>query len=380
MTFDKLPGQQNIKSHLEKTIKSGRIAHAQIFSGHQGSGLLVAAIAYANELLKLNNKNPDQSELKVAKLVHPDLHFVFPVAINDKVKKHPVSDKFLGEWRTFVEEQPFGGYYDWLKFIGIDKKQAQIGVDEAEELVKKMQLKPFEGGFKVVIIWQAEKLNTSASNKLLKLIEEPPKNTIFLLTTTDYEKIINTIQSRCQQLEFPRVDSASIAKYLKEQFPNFAESNFSAITSEANGNLNLAVKSIRENNHHMQFEQWFITWIRTAFKAKGNPSVVENLITWSEEIASQGRENQKQFLNYCLEFFRNALLLNYGVNSIAHMKTSTPGFDMDKFAPFVHESNIQQIVTEIENANYHIERNGNAKLILLDTSIKLTRYLHQKSS
>ena len=127
-----------------------------------------------------------------------------------------------------------------------------------------------------------------------------------------------------------------------------------------------------------QFEQWFITWIRAAFKAKGDASVIEKLIDWSNEIASVGRENQKQFLNYCISFFRQALLVNYGVSEIGHLTTKTPGFDISKFAPYIHGSNINAIIQELDEASYHIERNGNAKLILLDCSIKLTRLLHQK--
>ncbi|MGB0777456.1 MAG: ATP-binding protein [Flavobacteriaceae bacterium] len=378
MTFDKLPGQENIKTHLKKGIENGRIPHAQIFSGNEGSGTLIAAISYANELLQSKSSDAVGSALKVSKLAHPDLHFVFPVSTTDKVKRHPISGHFMEEWRTFVLNQNFGDYYDWLKHLGVDKKQAQIGVDEAEDLLKKINLKPYEGGYKIVIIWQADRLNSSASNKLLKLIEEPPKDTVFLLITSNYENIINTIQSRCQLIEFPRIDTSSLSAYLKQIHPDKTESEINLAINQSEGNLALALKNLVNSEGQNQFEQWFITWIRAAFKAKGDASVIEKLIDWSNEIASVGRENQKQFLNYCISFFRQALLVNYGVSEIGHLTTKTPGFDISKFAPYIHGSNINAIVQELNEASYHIERNGNAKLILLDCSIKLTRLLHQK--
>lgn len=378
MTFDKLPGQENIKNHLKKGIENGRIPHAQIFSGNEGSGTLISAISYANELLQSKSSDAVGSALKVSKLAHPDLHFVFPVSTTDKVKRHPVSGHFMEEWRTFVLNQNFGDYYDWLKHLGIDKKQAQIGVDEAEDLLKKINLKSYEGGYKIVIIWQADRLNSSASNKLLKLIEEPPKDTVFLLITSNYESIINTIQSRCQLIEFPRIDASSLLVYLKQIYPDKTESEINLAINQSEGNLALALKNLVNSEGQNQFEQWFITWIRAAFKAKGDASVIEKLIDWSNEIASVGRENQKQFLNYCISFFRQALLVNYGVSEIGHLTTKTPGFDISKFAPYIHGSNINAIIQELDEASYHIERNGNAKLILLDCSIKLTRLLHQK--
>lgn len=377
MSFEKVIGQEHIKTHLQTSAKNGRIPHAQLFVGKEGSGTLPMAIAYAQFLLELSSNNPEATRLKVKKLQHPDLHFAFPVTTNDSVKKHPVSNLFLEDWRAFVEEHPYGSLFNWLQFIGVENKQGMIGVDEAQDIVKKLQLKSYEGGFKVIIIWMADKMNIAAANKLLKLIEEPPAKTIFLLITENEDQIINTIKSRCQALHFSALSEDDITKSLIEK-ENATESNAAKIAVQSEGNYNKAVHLLHQDSSDLQFEQWFITWIRAAFRAKGNAAVIQDLVTWSDEIAKSGRETQKRFLSYCLQFFRQALLLNYQSPELVFLETQTPKFELKKFAPFVHSGNIQEINKELNEAIYHIERNGNAKIIMLDLSMKLTRFLHKK--
>jgi|TARA_B110000971_G_scaffold122718_1_gene125675 DNA polymerase-3 subunit delta' len=379
MLFNQIIGQEHIKNHLQTSAKNGRIPHAQLFVGKEGSGTLPVAIAYAQFLLSHFSDNPTASELKVAKLQHPDLHFAFPVTTNDSVKKHPVSNLFLNEWRDFVSKQPYGGLFNWLQSIGVENKQGMIGVDEALEVVKKLQLKSYEGGFKVMIIWMAEKMNIAASNKLLKLIEEPPAKTIFLLITENEDQIITTIKSRCQALHFPVLSEQDIANELLLR-EKCSESDALKIATQAEGNYNKAVHLLHQDANDLIFEQWFIAWIRTAFKAKGNAAVIQELVVWSETIAKTGRETQKQFLDYCLQFFRQALLLNYKSPELVFLETQTPKFNLQNFAPFVHSENILAIEKELNDALYHIERNGNPKIILLDLSMKLTRFLHKKET
>jgi len=377
MKFSEVLGQEYLKNHLVKSTDNGRISHAQLFVGKEGSGVLPMAIAYAQYILGHNNSDKEASALKCSKLMHPDLHFAFPVATNDAVKSHPVSKLFLEDWRQFIASNPYGNLFEWLQSIGIENKQGQIGVDEAEEIVKALKLKSYEGGHKIMIIWMAEKMNTSAANKLLKLLEEPPEKTVFLLVTEDEEQIISTIKSRCQVLHFPLLSEADIIKGLIERegtdHPIAAQ-----IAHQADGNFNKALHLLHNDNSDEQFEQWFIIWVRSAFKAKGNASVIKELIDWSETIAKAGRETQKRFLHYCLQFFRQALLLNYSADDLVFLQPKTPNFDLEKFAPFVHSKNILDINKELNDAIFHIERNGNAKIILLDLSIKLTRLLHTK--
>lgn len=377
MNFTEVLGLEHLKNHLIKSTDNGRVSHAQLFVGKEGSGTLPMAVAYAQYILCSTNKDKESCVLKCSKLMHPDLHFAFPVASNDKIKSHPVSNLFLEDWRKFIALNPYGNLFEWLQSIGIENKQGQIGVDEAEEIVKALKLKSYEGGFKVMIVWMAEKMNASASNKLLKLLEEPPEKTVFILIAENEDQIISTIKSRCQLLHFPLLSEADIVKGLIEREgtdPPIADQ----IANQADGNFNKALHLLHNDNSDEQFEQWFINWIRAAFKAKENISVIQLLIDWSETIAKTGRETQKRFLNYCLQFFRQALLLNYSADSLVFLEPKTPNFKLENFAPFVHSGNILEINKELNEAIYHIERNGNAKIVLLDLSIKLTRLLHYK--
>lgn len=384
MLFSEILGQEHIKAHLTQSVNNGRIAHAQLFVGSEGSGSLPMAIAYAQYLLcnNVNNENTGENEacnLKFNNLSHPDLHFAFPVAANGIIKTHPVSSHFLADWRELIKEQPYGNLFDWYKKIGIEKKQGQIGVDEAQEIVKSLSLKAYEGGYKVMIIWMAEKINTQAANKLLKLIEEPPNKTVFILITEDEEQIITTIRSRCQVLHFPPLPEEIIKQGLIKKY-SIAEDIAGKIAHEANGNFNKACDLVYHDTEDTQFEDWFVFWIRSAFKAKGNKSAIHDLISWSEDISKTGRETQKQFLQFCLNFFRQALLMNYSASKLVYIETKFENFKLEKFAPFVHGNNILEISEELQDAIYHIERNGNSKIILTDLSIKLTRLLHKKAS
>jgi DNA polymerase-3 subunit delta' len=380
MQFTDVLGQEHLKSHLITSANNGRIPHAQLFVGPEGSGTLPMAIAYAQHIICGNNKaNESGSKLKFEHLSHPDLHFAYPVASTDKVKSHPVSKQFLEDWRAMLKEQPYGNLFDWYKQLGIDNKQGQIGVDEAQDISKSLSLKAYEGGFKVMIIWMVEKMNTACANKLLKLIEEPPNKTIFILIAEDEQQIISTIKSRCQLLHFPPLSEEVIKDALIKSY-QIPEVDATKIAHQANGNYNKACDLVYHDSEDTQFEEWFVFWIRSAFKAKGNKAAIHDLISWSEEIAKTGRETQKQFLSFCLDFFRQAMLLNYNANELVFMEPKSESFKLEKFAPFVHENNVLEISDEIQDAIYHIERNGNSKIILTDLSIKLTRLLHKKSA
>lgn len=380
MLFKDILGLSHIKKHLATSADAGRIPHAQLFVGPEGSGTLPMALAYAQYIICTNANGENRGEnqacnLKFNTLSHPDMHFAYPVSNSDKIKSHAVSNHYNAEWRAFVKEQPYGNLFDWYRLIGIEKKQGQIGVDEAQEVVKKLALKSYEGGYKVMLIWMAEKMNLSASNKLLKLIEEPPNNTVFILIAEDEEQIIQTIRSRCQILHFPPLAEEVMANALVEK--GLMREEALRIAHEADGNFNKALDLMNKDSEDLVFEKWFVQWVRSAFKAKGNKAAIHELILWSEEVAKTGRETQKNFLQYCLTMMRQALLINFNTRELAFMRIHVEGFQLDKFAPFVHENNIMDIVDELETAIYHIERNGNSKIIMMDLSIKLTRLLHR---
>ena len=381
MLFNETIGQNHIKSHLLKSIENARIPHAQLFVGKTGSGILPIALAYAQAILASNHplgsKAYENCSSKVANLVHPDLHFVFPVNTNSKVKKHPFSDLFMEDWRAFVSKNPYGSLYQWLAFLGIEKKQGSINVDEANQMLKKLSLKAYQGGHKIMIIWMADRMNSACANKILKLVEEPPKKTILLLLTEHEEKIIETIQSRCQKLHFPRLSQEDISNHLISQ-RDVEPKKAKKISHLSGGDYQHALNLINNLGDDAVFEHWFVDWVRTAFKAKGNKNSINALISWSEEIAKEGRETQKKFLGYCQETFRQALLKNYRADSLLFFDAPNTKFSIEKFAPFVHQNNIFEISEALEIASYHIERNGNAKIIFTDLSIKLTRLLHAK--
>ncbi|MGC1515596.1 MAG: DNA polymerase III subunit delta' [Maribacter sp.] len=383
MLFTDILGLSHIKKHLSSSADAGRIPHAQLFVGPEGCGLLPMAIAYAQYVICQNQNGENTGanascNLKFNSFAHPDVHFAFPVANSDKVKSHAVSNHYMKEWRQFMTEQPYGNLFDWYRLIEIEKKQGLIGVDEAQEIVKKLSLKSYEGGHKVMLIWMAEKMNNSASNKLLKLIEEPPDKTIFILLCQDEEQIIQTIRSRCQVVHFPPLAEDAIAKALIEKGSTAPESM--RIAHEANGNFNKALDLMNNDSEDLIFENWFVQWVRSAFKAKGNKAAIHELLLWSEEVAKTGRETQKKYLHYCITVMRQALMINYGAEELAYLKIHANGFQLKKFAPFVHENNILDITHELEDAIYHVERNGNSKIIFTDLSIKLTRLLHRKTT
>ncbi len=383
MLFKDIIGLAHIKTHLTHSADAGRIPHAQMFVGPEGSGTLPMALAYARYIV-CGNRNGENTtgntncNSKFISNSHPDVHFAFPVSNSDKIKSHAVSNHYLEEWRQFLKERPYGNLFDWYRLIGIDNKQGQIGVDEAQDIVKKLSLKAYEGGYKVMIIWMAEKMNSAAANKLLKLIEEPPHKTVFLMIAQDEEQILQTVRSRCQILHFPPLAEAAIAEALYERGIPHKEAVLLAY--EADGNFNKALEMENRDSEDLIFEKWFIQWVRSAFKAKGNKAAIHDLILWSEEVAKTGRETQKKFLQYCLMAIRQAMLINFGTETLAHMQIHVDGFQLEKFAAFVHENNVLMIVQELEDAMYHIERNGNSRLILTDLSIKLTRLLHTKAA
>jgi DNA polymerase-3 subunit delta' len=382
MQFLEILGQVHIKNHLTRSADLGRIPHAQLFVGPEGSGTLPMAIAYAQYIL-CNNQNGENSgtnescNLKFQKISHPDLHFVYPTVSTEEVKKSPKSIDFIADWRQFIAQNPYGGLFDWYSVLGVQNKQGEIRVDDAQEILKSLALKSYEGGYKIMIVWMADKMNTAASNKLLKLLEEPPEKTVFILISENEEDIIQTIRSRCQVLHFNGLSEHIISEALVS-LENIEPKLATKIAHQAQGNYNKALHLLKDDNDEFPFEQWFVVWVRAAFKAKGNAAVIADLIHWSEQIAALGRETQKKFLQYCIDIFRQALLHNYETPSLVYFEPAVENFTIAKFAPFVNGNNIHEIFQELSDAIYHIERNGNAKIILTDLSIKLTRLIHKK--
>lgn len=381
MRFSDIIGQQHIKNHLMYSAKNGRIPHAQLFIAPEGVGALPMAIAYAQYIICQNNLNDNEGgnescNLKFDNYQHPDLHFVFPVYSNKTEKKYS-SEDFLPLWYDFIKMNPYGSYTDWLHKMEVKNQQPQISVKEAEFISRKLALKAYEGSYKVMIVWMAEKMNVDTANKLLKLLEEPYEKTLFLLIAEDEKSILPTILSRCQVLHFNKLADQDIAHALIEK-ENVEENRSKAIAKLANGNYNKALKEVQSTEEGLPFDKWFVDWVRSAFRANKDAKVVSNLVSWSDELSTIGRENQKLFLEHCLEIFRQALLLNYGAKDLVYYQSKVDSFKLENFAPFINDQNIFEIYKEINNSIYHIERNANPKILFTDLSIKLTRLIHRK--
>jgi DNA polymerase-3 subunit delta' len=380
MLFSEILGQEHIKTHLKQSAQQGRIPHAQLFVGPEGCGALPMAIAYAQYILcgtsgTDNLKEGNACHLKCTNLSHPDLHFVYPTVTNEDVKTKPKSGDFISEWRSFIAQNPYGNVLDWYAHLGAEKKQGLIRVDDAQEIVKNLSLKSYEGGYKVMIIWMAELMNVEAANKLLKIIEEPTPQTLLILVAEQEHELLQTIRSRCQVIHFKALPQQTIAEALiTEQFLTTEDAFM--IAHQAQGNYNRAIKLLMADEETLQFEAWFVEWVRVAFRAKGNAKVLRELLQWSEKLSKLSRSMQMRFLEYCIEMFRQAFLLHYRVQPLVYMKTQS-NFNLENFAPFVSDKNIQPIFKELSEAIYHIDRNANGKLIFTDLSIKLTRYIHQ---
>jgi DNA polymerase-3 subunit delta' len=382
MLFSEILGHEYNKNHLLKSATQGRIPHAQLFIGPEGCGTLPMAIAYSQYILcqnsgEENSGGNEACNLKFDHFSHPDLHFIYPTVTTDDVKSKPKSIDFITDFRQFLKENPYGSLFDWYQLLGVKNKQGEIRVDDAQEILKSLALKSYEGGYKVIIIWMADKMNIAASNKLLKLLEEPTDKTVFILISENEEDIIQTIRSRCQVVHFNALPEKVIEEGLIIKH-NIDPKMATKIAHQAQGNFNKAMQLLSDDGEDSYFEKWFVDWVRAAFRAKGNAAAIQDLINWSDQIAGLGRETQKKFLDFCINMFRQALLLNYETPKLVYLEPKVDKFKLENFAPFVNGNNIQDIFKELSDAMYHIERNGNAKIILTDLSIKLTRLIHKK--
>jgi len=369
MLFKDIIGQDHIKKELISTAKHNRVSHAQLFHGPEGSGSLCLAMAYAQYINCANPSDTDScgtcpSCLKYAKLQHPDLHFVFPVATNTTVKKDPVSDNFISEWRDIFIQQPYLSLDSWLAHIGVDNKQGGIQKQESKQIMQKLSLKTFEAEYKVMIIWMAEKMNETCANKLLKILEEPPEKTLFLLISEQTDKMLQTILSRTQIIRIPKIDSESIKVKLAEDF-GMEGDDLNALAHNANGNYYKAFQLVSFENSNKEFYTYFTEMMRFAY-SKNLPTLAQLCDT----IATTGREKQKAFLEYSLKMIRENFILNQKREDIVYLYKQEKDFSM-KFHAFIHEKNIAGLTKEFNEAHYHIERNGNAKIIFFDLALRI---------
>jgi DNA polymerase-3 subunit delta' len=374
MNFSQIPGQKETIFRLIRSVREERVSHAQLFSGPEGCGSLALALAYARYVSCENRTDHDscgvcKSCVKYEKMIHPDLHFVFPV-IKNKKDSEPVSDSFIEEWREFVKRSPFFTLNNWLDSIEVGNAQGMIFATEASEIIKKLNLKTFESDFKIMIIWLPEKMHQATANKLLKMIEEPPEKTLFLLVSDEPDKVIPTILSRCQLIKIPGFSNNEIRNYLVSRF-NAEENKAAEIAKVSNGNIIRAVELFENEDSSLQNLDNFKRLMRFAWKRD-----VISIIGWSEEMASTGREAQKSFILYSLRLLRENLMLSLGQlrNRLVFLAGDEVSFS-DNFHPYINQNNIYHLTDEFNLAHSHVEANGNAKIIFLDLALKVTRLI-----
>lgn len=375
MLFKEIIGQEEIKKKLIKTVEENRVSHAQLFSGPEGAGCLPLAIAYAQYISCENRSGNDScgtchSCLKYSKLIHPDLHFILPVASTPKVKE-PLTDKFLEEWRVSFLENPYLNPAEWYKAIGLDNKQGFINVAESYEIIRKLSLKSYESEYKVVIIWLPEKMNKPTSNKLLKIIEEPPSKTLFLMITENSTNILPTIYSRVQMIRIPKLEEAEILLTLQQKF-DFEEVKMKDAAHLADGNYLKALNVLeRAEENKLHFEK-FTTLMRLCWT-----NDIPEILNWVEEIVRVGRESQKQFLDYGLRIIRENFFINInqGISDEINRMTQYESDFSVNFSKFIDKNNVFGITNEFNQASLHIGANANGKIVFLDMANKLVKLI-----
>ena len=374
MFFKDVIGQEEAKQRLIREVKEGKIAHARLFCGPEGIGKLPLAIAYARYLSCNNPGEKDAcgicpSCIKFNKLAHPDLHFAFPVI--KKKSKDTVSDDFITEWRELLSQTPYFNLNIWLEEMGAENQQAQIYVKESDEIIRKLSLKSSQGGYKIMIIWLPEKMNVECSNKLLKLLEEPPSQTIFLLVSEEPDMLLTTIQSRTQRFALYGIEEKYITERLQSQY-GLQEKDAISIGHRSEGNFLKALESIHLNEENKLFFDLFVSLMRLSYQRK-----IREMKQWSETLAAMGRERQKHFLSYCQRLVRENFMFNFQDPSLIFMNEEEQNFSK-RFAPYINEKNVMGIMDELSEAQRHIEQNVNARMVFFDFSLKMIVLLVQK--
>jgi DNA polymerase-3 subunit delta' len=370
MLFKEVVGQIEVKKRLIRSVTDDRISHAQLFLGPEGSGNLALAIAYA-QYINCSNRTPEDSCgtcsscNKFGKLIHPDLHFAFPVASSSK---DPVSDDYIKEWREIMISNPYFNPNQWYAAIGLENKQGLISKNESHEILRKLNMKSFEADYKVLIIWMPEKMNVTAANKLLKIIEEPPAKTLFLLVPENSGMMLTTILSRTQLIKIPKIDDQSLFDHFMAHY-NFTEAQVKDAVRISDGNMNAALRVLHSDEENIENFELFAALMRTCYKRD-----VLALLEWCDKVCSFGRERQKNFLAYSIRMLRENFMINQGVTQLAKLTTKEDDFS-SKFYPFINNQNVQSLFNEMGKAMYHVESNGNDKIIFSDMALKIIKLI-----
>ncbi len=375
MLYSDIIGQKGIQAQLRRQLVSGRVPHAQLFAGPEGCGKLPMALAYASALLCRHPHEGEacgtcQSCRLAAGAAHPDLHFVFPVFKQKGQSGDAVSDQYLEEWRAQLAESVYFDHQDWLRRIGVENQQALIGVAESTAILQKLSIKSGMGGYKVMIIWQPELMNIAAANKLLKILEEPPGETVFLLVSNQPERLLATILSRTQRTDFPPISTQDLTAALTQR-NGLEESAAKVVAHLSEGSYVKALKQLQANEDSAMFFDMFVLLMRLSYMRK-----IKDMHEWSEQVAGWGRERQKHFLEYCQRLVRENFIMNFHRKELNYMTRQEADFS-SRFSRFVNERNIIGISDELAAAQRDIAQNVNPKMVFFDFALKMIVLLIQ---
>ena len=376
MQFAEIIGQEKVKQKLISTVLDNRVSHAQLFLGPAGSAKLALAIAYA-QFINCNNRSESDSCgvcpscQQFAKLAHPDLHFSYPIIIRKRGDdRKTISKDYIKEWREYLlEKHYFPELIEWYTKMESEKKQGVIGADECNQIIKTLSYKSFEGKYKVMIIWMAELLYHSAAPKILKILEEPPEKTLFILVAEKQEQIISTILSRTQIVNIPPLDDTALSNTLSAQF-GYSEDQISGVVKNAGGNVIKAAKILEESMSGDFSSGEFREWMLLCYQRK-----YKNLHEFVGKTSRNSRAKQKQLLQYGLSLSRNCLLTVYGRQELLAISDKEEEKFTMNFSKFINEKNAMEYARLFEEAILHIDRNGNAAVVFMDISLRVAHLL-----
>jgi len=377
MLFKEIVGSVNAKKQLLEGVKNNRVSHAQLFSGKSGSAKLALALAYAQFLNCENRAENDScstcsSCLKYNNLSHPDLHLIVPVLKVNNIKD-PVSDHFIGQWRNFIMDNYYSSLNDWIDSFGAENKTGQQGViykHEADNIHKKLSLKNYEADYRVVMIWMPERMNLEASNKLLKLFEEPPKGAIFILVSENANQLLPTIVSRLQTISVSDFTTEDIINHFGENILSFEKAK--QLRNLTDADFGKISQIINNNESNLDLFNDFSSWMRLSYKTD-----IQEISKWVDQLAAKGRKQQQLFLSYTIKMIRECIICNFASNNLLKANENELAF-LTKFSPFIHEENSILIVEKLEESIKAINRNANAKILFFELSLQMAKFLKLK--
>lgn len=367
MQFKEIPGHQTLKQLLTHRVKEGRVPHAQLFNGSEGSANMAIALAMA-QFLQCEQPTEDDacgkcfSCHKHKKLIHPDLHFVFPIAKTPQVGAKPTSQDFMGFWRPFLISNPYISLSDWLETIQAENKQANIPVEESRQIIRTLSLKSYESQYKILILWLPEMMKGPAANALLKVLEEPPPFTIFLLVGQDEKQLLTTIRSRVQMIQIPAFTDSEVKTYLQHKLMLGSE-QAQEVAYLADGNLHLALQ-LAKNPDDSAF-MFFRDWMREVYMKN-----LTGLVARSDEFSGLRKESQKAVLEYGINIFREVLLWHSQSTHILRQSGEQLKF-VQGLSKTLSVPYIEPLFKLLNDALHHLERNANLKITFLDISLKI---------